>query len=121
LSTVILVFGTACYVTIAAVGGGLIQFVLASLVLGLGFSFYSGAVEAWLVDALAATGYRGLLDAVFARGSMVSGAAMLVGSVGGGILGTIDLAWPSPRIPATPRGADSPDRDRPNAHRRDVR
>src|SRR4029453_1139716 len=31
LSTVILVFGTACYVTIAAVGGGLIQFVLASL------------------------------------------------------------------------------------------
>jgi MFS family permease len=94
LSTVILMFGTLCYVVIAAVGGGLIQFVLASLVLGLGFSFYSGAVEAWLVDALAATGYQGLLDAVFARGSMVSGAAMLVGSVGGGILGTIDLAWP---------------------------
>jgi MFS family permease len=63
-------------------------------VLGLGFSFYSGAVEAWLVDALKATGYEGQLDRVFARGSMVSGAAMLVGSVGGGVLGNFDLAWP---------------------------
>jgi hypothetical protein len=58
--------------------------VLASVVLGLGFSFYSGAVEAWLVDALGATGSDGPLDPVFARGSIVSGAAMVLGSVGGG-------------------------------------
>ena len=31
---------------------------------------------------------------MFARGEMVSGVAMLVGSVGGGVLGTLDLAWP---------------------------
>jgi MFS family permease len=94
LSAATLLVSTLAYVAIAAVGGGLALFVAASLLLGLGFSFYSGAVEAWLVDALRATGYQGQLDQVFARGEMVSGAAMLVGSVGGGLLGNLDLAWP---------------------------
>ena len=30
-----------------------------SVLLGLGFTFFSGAVEAWLVDALTATGFDG--------------------------------------------------------------
>jgi MFS family permease len=94
LSAVTLLVGTLAYVAIAAAGGGLVPFVLASLVLGLGFSFYSGAVEAWLVDALHATGYEGQLDHVFARGAMVSGAAEIAGSVGGGLLGSVDLALP---------------------------
>jgi MFS family permease len=94
LSALILLVGTLGYVSISALGGGLVPFVIASVVLGLGFCFYSGAVEAWLVDALAATGFEGQLDRVFARGSMVSGTAMLVGTVGGGLLGSIDLAWP---------------------------
>ena len=94
LSAATLTVGTLGYVAISAMGGGLLLFVLASVVLGLGFSFYSGAVEAWLVDALNATGYQGQLDRVFARGEMVSGAAMLIGSVGGGVLGNFDLAWP---------------------------
>ena len=94
LAAVTLLVGTVAYVAIAAAGGGLVPFVVASVVLGLGFSFYSGAVEAWLVDALDATGYEGQLDQVFARGSMVSGAAMLVGSIGGGLLGSVDLAGP---------------------------
>ena len=94
LSAVTLLIGTVGYVSISAYGGALVSFVLASIVLGLGFSFYSGAVEAWLVDALRASGYEGQLDRVFARGSMVSGSAMIVGSVGGGLLGSVDLAWP---------------------------
>lgn len=94
LSAVTLLVGTLGYVSISVFGGGLLLFALASTVLGIGFCFYSGAVEAWLVDALRATGYDGQLDPIFARGSMVSGAAMLIGSVGGGLLGTIDLAWP---------------------------
>ena len=65
-----------------------------SVLIGLGFTFYSGAVEAWLVDALHHSGYEGPLDPVFARGSMVTGAAMLVGTAGGGWLGSFDLAWP---------------------------
>jgi MFS family permease len=93
-SAITLLLGTLGYVTISVTGGGLILFVLASIILGLGFCFYSGAVEAWLVDGLKVCGYEGELDRVFARGSMVSGAAMLVGTVGGGLLGSLDLAWP---------------------------
>ncbi len=59
---------------------------LASVFLGLGFTFFSGAVEAWLVDALHATGYEGDLDPVFARGQVVTGVAMLSGSVAGGLI-----------------------------------
>jgi MFS family permease len=59
---------------------------IASVVLGLGFTFFSGATEAWLVDALAATGFRGSLESVMARGQVVGGAAMLAGSVAGGMV-----------------------------------
>jgi len=59
---------------------------LASALLGLGFTFFSGATEAWLVDALHATGYRGSLEAVFGRAQTVGGIAMLSGSVAGGVI-----------------------------------
>ncbi len=59
---------------------------LASVLLGLGYTFFSGAVQAWLVDALHATGYTGDTAAVFARGQGVEGGAMLAGSVAGGFL-----------------------------------
>ncbi len=94
LSVAILLATTLAYVAVAETGGGLLAFSLVSVLMGLGFTFYSGAVEAWLVDALEATGYDGQLDRVFARGSMVTGAAMLVGTLAGGFLGTIDLALP---------------------------
>jgi MFS family permease len=58
----------------------------ASILLGLGFTFFSGATEAWLVDGLNATGYRGSLDAAFAKGQVASGVAMLGGTIGGGFL-----------------------------------
>ena len=59
---------------------------LASALLGLGFTFFSGATEAWLVDALHATGYEGSLEAVFGRAQTVGGIAMLGGSVAGGVI-----------------------------------
>ncbi|TFB83938.1 MFS transporter [Cryobacterium luteum] len=59
---------------------------LVSVLLGLGFTFFSGAVEAWLVDALAFTGYTGSLEAVFGRGLVVTGIAMFTGSVLGGVI-----------------------------------
>jgi MFS family permease len=59
---------------------------IASILLGLGFTFFSGATEAWLVDALNATGFTGQLESVFARAQIVRGAAMLVGTVAGGYL-----------------------------------
>lgn len=59
---------------------------LSSILLGLGFTFFSGATEAWLYDALAFTGYKDNVEAVLARGQTVTGAAMLAGSVGGGVI-----------------------------------
>jgi MFS family permease len=94
LSVAVLCATTLLYVALARVEAGLLAFALVSLAMGLGFTFYSGAMEAWLVDALAATGSTGALDAIFARGQQVTGAAMLVGTVGGGLLGQLDLALP---------------------------
>jgi MFS family permease len=94
LSEGVLVVGTLAYVAVAWIGGGVVLFSLAGVILGLGFTFYSGAVEAWLVDALRASGYEGQLDRVFARSQSVFWAATLIGTVGGGALGQLDLAIP---------------------------
>ena len=59
---------------------------IVSTLLGLGFTFFSGAVEAWLVDALDYAKYSGTLEVVMGRGQMVSGGAMLGGSVAGGAI-----------------------------------
>jgi MFS family permease len=94
LSEATLALGTLAYVGVASINGGLLLFCLAGVILGLGYTFYSGAVEAWLVDALGATGYREELDGVFARASMVSSVAMIIGTVGGGLLGQVHLSLP---------------------------
>ncbi len=86
LGTVTLAVATLLYVLLWQVGASFSLWALASVLIGLGFTFFSGAVEAWLVDALDATGYEGPIDAVFARGQIVTGVAMLFGSVGGGLL-----------------------------------
>ena len=77
---------TVLYVLLWQVEAPFWAWAVASILLGLGFTFFSGAVEAWLVDALAATGFDGDLEAVFGRGQIVSGIAMLIGSVAGGLI-----------------------------------
>jgi MFS family permease len=94
LSTAVLCLATLGYVAVALLGGGLFWFCVMSVFLGLGFTFYSGAVEAWLVDALKATNYDGELEQVFARAGIITNALMLVGTVAGGFLGTVNLALP---------------------------
>ncbi|HEX2240919.1 MAG TPA: MFS transporter [Actinomycetota bacterium] len=94
LAEATLALGTLAYVGVFAIEGGVLLFSLAGIVLGLGYTFYSGAVEAWAVDALKATGYRRDLDRVFARASIVSSVAMITGTIGGGILGQLHLSIP---------------------------
>ena len=84
--TVTLALSTLFYVLRWQVEAPFWQWALASMLLGLGFTFFSGAVEAWLVDALTATGFTGELEVVFGRGQIVTGAAMLSGSVAGGFI-----------------------------------
>jgi MFS family permease len=93
-SLVVLAVSTVLYVGLAQTGAGVISFSVASVFMGLGFTFYSGAMEAWLVDGVRYHGYHGDLDHVFSRGQFISGAAMLTGTVGGGIVGQINLALP---------------------------
>jgi MFS family permease len=94
LSAITLAVGTLAYVGVAAIEGGLLLFCLAGVILGLGYAFYSGAVEAWLVDALKEAGYQHELDGVFARSEIVASIAMIGGTIGGGILGQLHLSWP---------------------------
>jgi MFS family permease len=71
-----------------------------SVLLGLGFTFFSGATEAWLVDALKFAGFKGNLESVFAKGQIVAGVAMLSGSVLGGLV----AQWTNLGVPYLLRG-----------------
>jgi MFS family permease len=65
------------------------QWAIVSMLIGLGFTFFSGAVEAWLVDALTFAGYEGGLESVLGRGQIVTGVGMLGGSVVGGVVAQV--------------------------------
>jgi MFS family permease len=94
VSILVLLIATLGYVAVYFLGGGLFLFCIMSVFLGLGFTFYSGAVEAWLVDELNTAGYKDNLDTVFSQGQIVFGIAMLIGTISGGFLGTINLSLP---------------------------
>ena len=86
LGTVTLTVSTLLYVLLWQIEAPFWQWAISSMLLGLGFTFFSGAVEAWLVDALTATGFTGQMETVFGRGQIVTGAAMLTGSLAGGFV-----------------------------------
>ncbi len=95
LGAATLLVSTLLYLLMWRLRAPLAGWAVASILIGLGFTFFSGATEAWLVDALHFTGYTGSLEKVFARGQIVTGAAMLAGSVGGGFLAQVtSLAVP---------------------------
>src|SRR5687768_4311895 len=95
LGAVTLLTSTLLYFVMWQVHAAFIGWALASILLGLGFTFFSGATEAWLVDALGASGFSGNLESVFGRAQTVGGIAMLVGSVLGGVVAQLtDLGVP---------------------------
>jgi MFS family permease len=86
LGTLTLTASTLFYVLLWEIEAPFWEWAVASMLLGLGFTFFSGAVEAWLVDALTATGFEGEMESVFGRGQVVTGVGMLTGSVAGGFI-----------------------------------
>jgi MFS family permease len=86
LGTLTLAGSTFLYWLLWVMKAPFLPWAIVSMLLGLGFTFFSGAVEAWLVDALHFADYDGSLESVMGRGQMVSGAAMLGGSVLGGVI-----------------------------------
>jgi MFS family permease len=89
LGTATLLVSTLLYLLMWQIHAPLWGWAIASILLGLGFTFFSGATEAWLVDALTATGFTGHLDHVFGRAQTATGAAMLIGTVAGGFVAQI--------------------------------
>lgn len=94
LCMITLMVSTLLYVLTPEWGLGIWGFIAASVILGLGFTFQTGALDAWLVDALDGTGFTTPKEKVFAWGQMASGGGMLVGSLMGGVLGQFGLSWP---------------------------
>jgi MFS family permease len=86
LGTVTLAVTTLLYVLLWQIEASFWPWAAVSMLLGLGFTFFSGATDAWLVDALQATGFEGDLESVFGKAQIVSGAGMLTGSVAGGYI-----------------------------------
>ena len=85
---------TLLYVWFGLAGLGVWPFAAASVLLGIGYTFYTGAVDAWMVDALHSVGYEGRLEPIFARYGMTFGIFMLVGTTLGGFLGQVGLWIP---------------------------
>jgi MFS family permease len=81
-----LLASTLLYVLMWRLHGPFWAWALASVALGLGFTFFSGATEAWLVDGLRATRYAGTLETAFAKGQLATGTGMLTGTVAGGVI-----------------------------------
>lgn len=94
LGAVTLLVTTMAYLGLWYIEGGIFLWVAVSALIGLGFTFFTGATEAWLVDALEATGYDDGVEKVFGKGQATMGVAMLIGTVSGGFLGQINLGLP---------------------------
>ncbi len=94
LSIGTIIVSTLLYVVTPILGLGIAGFMIASALIGLGFTFQTGAVDAWMVDALDAAGWTQPKERVFAWGSMAAGVAMIAGSLLGGFLGQINLVIP---------------------------
>ena len=95
LGATTLVLSTLLYVYMWQTHAPFWAWAIGSIILGLGFTFFSGATEAWLVDALAFTKSKLTLEQVMAKGQIVGGAAMLTGSIAGGFIAqSTNLAVP---------------------------
>ena len=86
LGAATLLVSTLLYLWLWRIEGPLAAWAAVSMLLGLGFTFFSGATEAWLVDGLEATGYEGSLESAFGKGQVATGVAMLGGTLAGGAL-----------------------------------
>ena len=95
LGATTLLLSTLLYLLMWRTHAPLWGWAVSSILLGFGFTFFSGTTEAWLVDALAFVGAKETLESVLAKGQVVGGAAMLGGSVAGGFIAqTTNLGVP---------------------------
>ncbi|HEV8121333.1 MAG TPA: MFS transporter, partial [Candidatus Polarisedimenticolia bacterium] len=89
LGSATLFVSTLLYLLLWRLHGPFLAWALVSILLGLGFTFFSGATEAWLVDGLRSANYGGTLEAAFAKGQIATGVAMLTGTLTGGVVAQV--------------------------------
>lgn len=94
LSIGTLIVSTLVYLAAYQYHWGFWAFAWASVFLGLGFTFYTGALDAWMVDGLDSIGYASQKEQVFAWAGAAFTSAVLVGTLAGGFLGQANLALP---------------------------
>jgi len=69
-------------------------FMGAEVIGALGMTLISGALEAWMVDALKFHGYTDKLEPIYQKEGFFRLVGLMVGSFVGSWFGNIDLAWP---------------------------
>ena len=74
--------------------GNFFLFVTAEVITGIGMTFRSGALEAWVVDAVAESGDNITNDRIFSSEGIAKNAANIIGGLAGAYMGNIDLAYP---------------------------
>src|SRR5437867_3509202 len=89
LGSATLFVSTLLYLLLWRLHGPFWAWAAGSILLGLGFTFFTGATEAWLVDGLKFTNYGGTLEGAFAKGQIATGVAMLAGTVAGGVVAQV--------------------------------
>lgn len=89
LGSATLFASTILYLLMWQISGPFWAWAAISMLLGLGFTFFSGATEAWLVDGLNFAKYTGTLESAFAKGQIAAGIAMLTGTVAGGAIAQV--------------------------------
>jgi MFS family permease len=89
LGLLTLAISTLLYLFMWYVSAPFWAWAVSSMFLGLGFTFLSGAFEAWLADALESAKAKEKFESVLARGEIVEGSAMLIGSVAGGAIAQV--------------------------------
>ena len=69
-------------------------FIIAEIIAAISVTFLSGALDAWLKDALDYHAYKGSLTRVVSRGEIVRNMFVIIGSLTGAYIGQFDLAKP---------------------------
>ncbi len=70
------------------------MFILAEIIGALGITFISGALDAWMVDALKHHHYTGKLEKIYADEGFFRLLGLIIGSLSGAYLGETDLSLP---------------------------
>lgn len=77
-----------------AISGNIWMFIAAELIGALGSAFYSGALDAWMVDSLKEQGREEESEKVFSKANIIHLSASLVGGLLGAFLGNLNLVIP---------------------------